>query len=161
MAGLDTNLRRRFAKRITPDTHIEAVFVLKAKKGPTPTTAASMLRRYIERYGITNTLGSIQMLGDQYVVLTEHRLLLFGKRGSGFVARIGQLEHALDRTDVTLEWADFVEATLRKRLIHLTTTDHRMNVGITLLTGKDEADQFVRAMGDRAREIGLQELDQP
>ena len=81
----------------------------------------------------------------------------FEKRGSGVLTRIGQLEHELDRTSVELQWADFTEATLHKRLIHLTTSDHRMNISQTIVSN-DEPDLFVQAVGDRGREIGLQEL---
>jgi hypothetical protein len=63
----------------------------------------------------------------------------------------------LHRTEVELQWADFTEATLHKRLLHLTTTDHRMNISQTVVTN-DEADLLVQAVGDRSREIGLQEL---
>ena len=90
-------------------------------------------------------------------MLTEHRLLLFEKRGTGVFTRVGKLEHDLHRTSVELQWADFTEATLHKRLIHLTTSDQRMNISQTVVTN-DEADLFVRALGDRGREIGLQEL---
>lgn len=117
-----------------------------------------MLSRYLDRYGLTNTLGSHHLLGDQWLVLTEHRILLFAKRSGGVLSGIGQLEHALDRTEVALQWADFTEARIRKRLIHLTTTDERMNVAVTKLSASDEAELFVTAVGDRGREIGLQEL---
>jgi hypothetical protein len=84
-------------------------------------------------------------------------MLLFEKSGSGVLTRIGKLEHELHRTSVELQWADFTEATLHKRLIHLTTSDHRMNISQTIVSN-DEPDLFVQAVGDRGREIGLQEL---
>ena len=150
-------MRRRFNSRIAPDTRVEAVLLLKRHRGPRTTNSTGVLARYIDRYGLTNTLGSYHLLGDQWLVLTEHRILLFSKRGGGIVSRIGVLEHSLHRTEVEVQWADFVEATLPKRLIQLTTSDHRMNIGQTIVTN-DEADLFVQAIGDRGREIGLQEL---
>lgn len=150
--------RRKFAKRIHPDTHIEAVLALKCLKGPQSKRRSSTLGRYCERYGLTSTLSSRHLLGDQWLVLTEHRLLFFPKRGSGLTSRIGPIEHELHRTEVDLQWADFTEATLRKRLIHLTTSDQRMNVSLTILGRFVEADLFVQAFSDRGREIGLQEL---
>ena len=150
-------LRRRCAGRISPDTRIEAAFAIKGVKGPRTASTTTVLARYIERYGLTNTLGSHRLLGAQWLVLTEHRLLFFEKRSSGVLARVGKLEHALHRTSVELQWADFTEATLHKRLIHLTTSDHRMNISQTIVNN-DEPDLFVRALGDRGREIGLQEL---
>jgi len=149
--------RRRFAARIAPDVRIESVLLLKRLKGPHTTHRSTVLAQYIGRYGLTNTLGSHSTFRDQWMVLTEHRFLLFAKRGGGIMTGIGRLEHVLDRTDVELQWADFTEATLRKRLIHLTTTDHRMNISQTTIMN-DEADLLVRAVGDRGREIGLQEL---
>lgn len=145
------------AKLITPDVRIEAVVLLKRLKGPNTAKRSNVLALYIDRYGLTNTLGSHSMLGDQWLVLTENRFLLFAKRGGGIVSRIGPCEHALHRTEVQLQWADFTEATLHKRLVHLTTTDHRMNISQTVVTN-DEADLLVQAVGDRSREIGLQEL---
>lgn len=150
-------LRRKFASRISPDTRIEAAFAIKGVKGPRTASASSVLARYIERYGLTSTLGSHRLLGAQWLVVTEHRMLLFEKRGSGVLTRIGKLEHELHRTSVELQWADFTEATLHKRLIHLTTSDHRMNISQTIVSN-DEPDLFVQAVGDRGREIGLQEL---
>ncbi len=153
-------IRRKFDDKIAPDTRVEAVLLLKRVKGPrtaSATNRGSVLARYIDRYGLTNTLGSYHLLGDQWLVLTEHRLLLFSKRGNGITSRIGELEHALHRTEVDLQWADFVEATLSKRLIQLTTSDQRMNIAQTVIAN-DEADLFVQAIGDRGREIGLQEL---
>lgn len=150
-------MRRKFARRIAPDTRIEATFSIKGVKGPRTATPKTVLGRYIARYGLTNTLGSQRLLGAQWLVLTEHRLLLFEKRGPGVFTRVGKLEHELHRTDVELQWADFTEATLHKRLIHLTTTDHRMNISQTIVSN-DEPDLFVQALGDRGREIGLQEL---
>lgn len=155
--GTNERIRRRFDGRIAPDTRIEAVLLLKPVKGPRTNKRVGVLARYIDRYGLTNTLGSYRMLGDQWLVLTEHRILLFSKRGSGIASRIGNIEHALHRTEVELQWADFVEATLSKRLIQLTTNDQRMNIAQTILSN-DEADLFVQAIGDRGREIGLQEL---
>ena len=155
---MNTNnrMRKRFSSRISPDIRIEALLIIKSLNGP-DNQRGSTLGRYMNRYGLTNTLGSHRLLGDQWLVLTEHRVLLFAKHGGGLLPRIGPLEHALQRTDVELQWADFSEATLQKRLIHLTTTDQRMNISHTVATN-DEADLFVRAVGDRAREIGLQEL---
>jgi hypothetical protein len=157
MVKTNDRARRRFADLIAPDVRIEAVVLLKRLKGPNTAKRSNVLALYIDRYGLTNTLGSHSMLGDQWLVLTEHRFLLFAKRGGGIVTRIGPLEHALHRTDVELQWADFTEATLHKRLLHLTTTDHRMNISQTVVTN-DEADLLVQAVGDRSREIGLQEL---
>jgi len=150
-------MRRRFQRRIAPDATIVAVLKLRGFKSPNMRNTDSVLARYVRRYGLTNTLGSQQLLGDQWLVLTENRFLLFAKRSGGIFARIGALEHALERTEVELQWADFTEATLKKRLIHLTTTDHRMNISKTVVNS-DEVDVFVRAVGDRGREIGLQEL---
>lgn len=158
MTRTNDRLRRRFEKRIAPDARIEAVFAIKAKRGQRSDSHASVLNRYTARYGLTSTLGSHRLFGDQWLVLTEHRLLLFAKRSGGMLNGIGELEHALDRTEVELQWADFSEARLHKRLIHLTTTDERMNVAVTKLSSFDEADLFVSAVGDRGREIGLQEL---
>jgi len=149
-------MRRRFMRRITPDTRIESVVLLKRPKGP-QIRGAGVLARYIDRYGLTNTLGSYRMLGDQWLVVTENRLLLFARRGSGLVSAIGELEHALERTEVELQWADFTEAGLHKRLVQLTTEDQRMNIAQTVVTN-DEADLLVQAIGDRGRQIGLQEL---
>ncbi|MGZ0177933.1 MAG: hypothetical protein ACKVIQ_13765 [Acidimicrobiales bacterium] len=149
--------RRRFANLIAPDVRIEAVVLLKRLKGPNTAKRSNVLALYTDRYGLTNTLGSHSMLGDQWLVLTENHFLLFAKRGGGIVSRIGPCEHALHRTEVELQWADFTEATLHKRLLHLTTTDHRMNISQTVVTN-DEADLLVQAVGDRSREIGLQEL---
>ena len=148
-------MRRRFQRRIAPDAAIVAVLKLRGFKGPNIGNKESILARYVQRYGLTNTLGSQRLLGDQW--LTENRFLLFSKRSGGLFARIGALEHALGRTEVELQWADFTEATLQKRLIHLTTSDHRMNISKTVVNS-DEADLFVRAVADRGREIGLQEL---
>lgn len=150
-------MRRKFARRIAPDTRIEAVVLLKRVKGPNLRSRTGMLARYIDRYGLTNTLGSYRLLGDQWLVVTEHRVLLFSKRGSGLISRIGELEHDLHRTEVELQWADFVEAALDKRIIQLTTSDHRMNIAETVVMN-DESDLLVQAIGDRGREIGLQEL---
>lgn len=158
MARTNDRMRRRFQKRIAPDTHIEAVFAIKPQKGPRTAGQKSTTGRYLDRYGLTNTLGSHHLLGDQWLVLTEHRILLFAKRSGGLLSGIGQLEHALERTEVALQWADFTEARIRKRLIHLTTTDERMNIAWTKVAVSDEADIFVTAVGDRGREIGLQEL---
>ncbi len=138
-------------------TKVSANEALKRLKGPHGGNQSGVLARYMERYGLTNTLGSHHLLGNQWLVLTENRMLLFSKRGSGITSRIGELDHALHRTDVELQWADFTEATLHKRLIHLTTSDQRMNISQTVVTN-DEADLFVQAVGDRGREIGLQEL---
>ena len=149
-------MRRRFGSHISPDSRIEAVLAIKSLNGP-DNQRGSMLGRYMHRYGLTNTLGSRRLLGDQWLVLTEHRVLLFARRGGGFFPRIGALEHELHRTDVDLQWADFTTAPLHKRLIHLTTSDQRMNISQTVVAN-DEADLFVRAVGDRGREIGLQEL---
>jgi len=149
--------RKRFQNRIAPDVRIESVLALKGAKGPA-TGHQNIVGRYRERYGLTNTLGPGRLLGDQWLVLTENRVLLFAKRGGGIVKRIGPLEHALDRTDITLQWADYTEALLRKRLVHLTTSDERMNISHTILDQSGEADRFIGAIGDRAREIGLQEL---
>jgi len=157
MVKTDDRARRRFADLIAPDVCIEAVVLLKRLKGPNTAKRSNVLALYIDRYGLTNTLGSHSMLGDQWLVLTENRFLLFAKRGGGIVSRIGPREHALHRTDVELQWADFTEATLHKRLIHLTTTDHRMNISQTVVKD-DEADLLVQAVGHRSREIGLQEL---
>ena len=158
MARTNDRMRRRVRRRIAPDTRIEAMFAIKPKKGPRTTHHPTTLSKYLVRYGLTHTLGSHHLLGDQWLVLTENRVLLFARRGGGLMVRVGRLEHALDRTEVSLQWADFTEARTRKRLIHLTTTDERMNIAATKLTGFDEADLFVRAIGDRGREIGLQEL---
>lgn len=158
MVRTNERMRRRFQKRIEPDTRIEAVFAIKPSKGPRTAHQPSTIARYLNRYGLTNTLGSHHLLGDQWLVLTEHRLLLFAKRSGGLLAGIGRLEHALERTEVALQWADFTEARIRKRLIHLTTTDERMNIAWTKLATSDEAELFVSAVGDRGREIGLQEL---
>lgn len=158
MTRTNDRMRRRFHKRIAPDTRIEAVLAIKARKGPRTAKHASILGRYLQRYGLTNTLGSHHLFGDQWLVLTENRILLFAKRSGGVLAGIGALEHALDRTEVALQWADYTEARIRKRLIHLTTTDERMNVAWTRQSGFDEAELFVAAVGDRGREIGLQEL---
>lgn len=150
-------MRRKFMRQIAPDTRIEAVVLLKRAKGPHLRNRTGVLARYIERYGLTNTLGSYRLLGDQWLVLTEHRVLLFSKLGSGLISRVGRLEHDLHRTEVELQWADFVEASLEKRIIQLTTSDHRMNIAETVLSN-DECDLLVQAIGDRGREIGLQEL---
>jgi len=149
-------MRRRVQRRIAPDTQVVALVVLRNVRGPATDRQAGTVARYIERYGVTTTLGSRHPFGDQWLVLTEHRILLFAKRG-GIVSRLGALEHELQRTDVDVQWADFNEATLHKRLIHLTTSDQRMNIGHTVVNN-DEADVFVSAVGDRGREIGLQEL---
>ena len=154
---VNDRMRRKFDKRIVPDTRIEAIVALKRLKGPHSGNQSGVLARYMDRYGLTNTLGSHHLLGHQWLVLTENRVLLFSKRGGGITSRIGELEHALHRTDVELQWADFTEATLHKRLIHLTTSDQRMNISQTVVTSH-EADLFVQAVGDRGREIGLQEL---
>ena len=157
MVKTNDRARRRLAKLITPDVRIEAVVLLKRLKGPNTAKRSNVLALYIDRYGLTNTLGSHSMLGDQWLVLTENRFLLFAKRGGGIVSRIGPCEHALHRTEVQLQWADFTEATLHKRLVHLTTTDHRMNISQTVVTN-DEADLLVQAVGGRSRQIGLHEL---
>ena len=157
MVKTNDRARRRFANVIAPDVRIEAVVLLKRLKGPNTAKRSNVLALYTDRYGLTNTLGSHSMLGDQWLVLTENHFLLFAKRGGGIVSRIGPCEHALHRTEVELQWADFTEATLHKRLLHLTTTDHRMNISQTVVTN-DEADLLVQAVGDRSREIGLQEL---
>ncbi|MFT4596148.1 MAG: hypothetical protein ACI9TF_000388 [Paracrocinitomix sp.] len=157
MVKTNDRARRRFANLIAPDVRIEAVVLLKRLKGPNTAKRSNVLALYTDRYGLTNTLGSHSMLGDQWLVLTENHFLLFAKRGGGIVSRIGPCEHALHRTEVELQWADFTEATLHKRLLHLTTTDHRMNISQTVVTN-DEADLLVQAVGDRSREIGLQEL---
>lgn len=130
---------------------------LKRLKGPNTRRKSTVLARYVRRYGLTDTLGPQNMLGDQWLVLTEHRFLLFAKRGGGMFTSIGELQHCLDRTDVELQWADFTEATLHKRLIHLTTTDQRMNISQTIVSN-GEADLLIQAVGDRSREIGLHEL---
>ena len=150
-------MRNRVRRRIAPDATVVAVLKLRGFKGPNIGNETSTLARYVQRYGLTNTLGSQRTLADQWLVLTENRILLFSKRGGGVVARVGPLDHALDRTEVTLQWADFTEATLKKRLIHLTTTDQRMNISKTVVNS-DEADVFVQAVADQGREIGLQEL---
>ena len=157
MVKTNDRARRRFANLIAPDVRIEAVVLLKRLKGPNTAKRSNVLALYTDRYGFTNTLGSHSMLGDQWLVLTENHFLLFAKRGGGIVSRIGPCEHALHRTEVELQWADFTEATLHKRLLHLTTTDHRMNISQTVVTN-DEADLLVQAVGDRSREIGLQEI---
>ena len=157
MVKTNDRARRRFANLIAPDVRIEAVVLLKRLKGPNTAKRSNVLALYTDRYGLTNTLGSHSMLGDQWLVLTENHFLLFAKRGGGIVSRIGPCEHALHRTEVELQWADFTEATLHKRLLHLTTTDHRMNISQTVVTN-DKADLLVQAVGDRSREIGLQEL---
>jgi len=150
-------IRRSFSGRIAPDVQIEAVVLLKRLKGPNTSKRSNVLARYMGRYGLTNTLGSHAIYRDQWLVLTENRFLLFAKRGGGIFTAVGPLEHALHRTEVELQWADFTEATLHKRLLHLTTTDQRMNISQTIVSN-DEADLLVQAVGDRSREIGLQEL---
>lgn len=150
-------MRRRFARRIEPDTRIESVLLLRRRRGPYQRDNRSVLARYIDRYGLTNTLGSYRLLGDQWLVLTEHRFLLFACRGGGFARRVGGLEHALHRTEVELQWADFTEGGRRKRLVQLITSDHRMNIAETIIAN-DEPDLLVQATADRARQIGLQEL---
>ena len=151
-------MRRKFAGRIAPDTRIDAVVAIKRPHASPTTQPHRVLDRYIARYGLTNTLGPTRFLAGQWLVLTEKRLLLFANRGGGFVPSAGKLQHALARTDVELQWADFTEATLHKRLIHLTTTDHRMNISHTILANSDEPDLLVRALGDRPRQIGLHQL---
>ena len=150
-------LRTKLLARIVPDTHIDVVLALKPTKGPSsgnPTTVS----RYAQRYGYTNTLGSLRPRNDQWLVLTENRILLFSKRGGALIQWAGPLEHELDRTDVTLHWADYNEAGLRRRLIHLTTNDQRMNISHTILDGSGEADRLVQAIAERSTEIGLHEL---
>jgi hypothetical protein len=155
-------IRRRLETRIEPDTRIEAVVALqKANGGPGSGSSRSLLRRYMQRLGLTNSLGPLRLLDGQWLVLTENRVLLFSRSSSGFRSRVGRLDHAIDRTEVALQWTDFTTPTRTDmRLLHLTTDDQRMNVSQTVLGSDlrpgfyfDEADLLVQAFGDRASKI--------
>jgi hypothetical protein len=67
MVKTNDRARRRFANLIAPDVRIEAVVLLKRLKGPNTAKRSNVLALYTDRYGLTNTLGSHSMLGDQWL----------------------------------------------------------------------------------------------